>query len=85
MTKIRISPSLTGTPLTEQELKSIIGGRIGFTRLCSCQLYKENDELIRTDILEVENESQCSKECGNNCNNEPQCYKSKYSYYVTNA
>lgn len=84
MTKIKISPSLTGTPLTEQELKSIIGGRMGFTRNCDCKLY-DDGELVSSVKLEVNDETQCSQKCTNNCNGYAGCDKAVYSYYVTNA
>ena len=85
MTKIKITPSLTGTPLTEQELKSIIGGRMGFTRNCSCQLYKKNGEPLDEKTLAVKDESQCSEKCGSLCNDNSECYRSTYYYTVTNA
>ena len=85
MKKLKISPSLTGTPLTEQELKSIIGGRMGFTRNCSCQFYGKNDEFIGDDTVAVEDEGECSEKCRDLCKDDSKCYRSTYYYTVTNA
>ncbi len=77
MKKLKISPSLTGTPLTEQELKSIIGGKVNYTRTCHCTLTHSNG-LVTSKYLTVKDETECSISCASECSGD--CIKNSYVY-----
>lgn len=83
MVKLKISPSLTGTPLTEQELKSIIGGKINYTRECYCDIY-QNYELISTSIpVPAQNEDNCIAQCNSLCRyDRTDCSSAQAIYFV---
>lgn len=85
MTKIKISPSLTGTPLTEQELKSIIGGNVNYSNTCYCMYTVnevENGELVPKPAsaeVSVTDENDCISKCNAFCN-DPKNTECRYSY-----
>lgn len=83
MKKIHISPVLMGTPLTEQELKSIIGGRMTLVKYCTCY-YTDKNGNETSEAVEAEDEDTCSTKCKNNCNNDGACENYSYAYYVSN-
>lgn len=72
-----------GTPLTEQELKSIIGGRTTLVRSCTCY-YTDKNGNETSEAVEAEDEDTCSTKCKNNCNNDGACENYSYTYYVSN-
>lgn len=88
MKKNRILPSaLNGTPLTDEELKNIIGGTR--TTRCTCDLTlgtgsgsgsQTSGSLI---VVAAENESICSIKCASKCDNNPLCLDYSYSFLVT--
>ena len=83
MKKIQISPVLMGTPLTEQELKSIVGGSMALVKSCTCY-YTDNNGNETSEAVEADDEDTCSTKCKNNCNNDGACENYSYAYYVSN-
>lgn len=83
MKKIQITPAITGTPLTEQELKSIIGGISAVTRNCYCT-YTHGDGTVTSESNDnITEENACSTFCANQCkDHEVNCTKYSYKYTV---
>ena len=81
MTKIKIPVSTMGTPLTEEELKSIVGGRMDMSKTCYCTLsYK--DGTSTTSTIAAENEEDCRSKCQDSCNNNSKCRSMLEAKYV---
>lgn len=81
MTKIRIPVSAMGTPLTEEELKSIVGGMTGDTNNCSCHIkYKLGTSIIGVNAADQET---CKAKCSVMCANDENCLGQHYEYYAT--
>lgn len=81
MTEIKIPVSTMGTPLTEEELKSIVGGNMDVTRTCICYLSFKDGTTSSTSVA-AESEEDCTAKCLNNCNMQTSCrfvIKTKYS------
>lgn len=70
-----------GTPLTEEELKSIVGGMTGDTNNCSCHLEYE----LGTSIIGVKAADQetCKAKCSAMCASDEYCIHADYEYYAT--
>ena len=81
MTKIKIPASAMGTPLTEEELKSIVGGMTDDTNNCSCHIKYE----LGTSIIGVKAADQetCKAKCSAMCVNDEYCIHADYEYYAT--
>lgn len=81
MTKIKIPASAMGTPLTEEELKSIVGGMTGDTNNCSCHLeYELGTSIIGVHATDKET---CKAKCSTMCVNDEYCIHADYEYYAT--
>lgn len=82
MKKIKISPNiLAGAPLSDEDLKLIIGGNARISRTCKCTYFDEQGGSS-VESVQVENESACRKNCTNNCNNNPKCVNVAFEYNV---
>lgn len=86
MTKLKLPPAvLKGTPLTESEMKEILGGMQDYT-LCSCTLYYD-DGTITDRHLSISSGTKCAEACKELCSatdnfppSVPKCKKSRYTY-----
>lgn len=80
MTKLSIplSPQL-GSPLTDEELKSIIGGQTDASRSCHCTFYYEGGGT-GSSTTEADSESVCEKACEAACSKSGSCISAKYFY-----
>lgn len=81
-------PSIEGTPLTEEEMKSILGGQIYQTRLCSCYFrYSSGVENTSDNLypasksVEAGNETICMQKCQDDCDHNEKCIHWDYIYY----
>lgn len=89
MEKIKLPPTcLEGTPLTVEEMKSILGGLIDQTRICSCYFFYASGVQSTSDGLypsissvKATNEATCRDKCKAKCDNNDECLYSEYSYY----
>lgn len=82
MKKLQLpSFSLVGTPISEEELKGIIGG-MTHTRTCTCTFNQKNGEVISTSV-EAETSNDCQNKCTNICNGSTSCLNSKYLFSET--
>lgn len=80
MKEIRISTNLkVGTPLTDDELKLVIGGNARYMNSCKCTKF-DKDGGSSTDIMAAENESVCKEKCMNSCYGDEKCVRSTYAY-----
>ena len=83
MKKVQITPELMGTPLTEQELKSIIGGMNAVIRNCHCTFTHGDGTTTSKDNDSITEESACSTYCENQCtNHEVNCTDYTFEYIV---
>lgn len=83
MKKIKISPILMGTPLTEQELKSIIGGITAVTRSCYCTFTHGDGTITSKSNDNITDETACSMFCSNQCrDHEVNCINYTFKYTV---
>lgn len=81
MTKVKIPVSTMGTPLTEEELKSIVGGRMDMSKTCYCTLsYK--DGTSKTSTIAVDSEERCKSKCQSRCDDDTECDKMLEAKYV---
>lgn len=89
MEKIKLPPTcLEGTPLTVEEMKSILGGQIDQTRICSCYfryssgVQNTSDNLYPPTVsVKAADESTCIQECQNECRKNDKCVDWDYIYY----
>lgn len=84
--KIPVNP-LLGSPLTAEELKSILGGQVNFTRICHCTYHYRGschgDKSCPTsENVAADSESLCSEKCQSNCNSNGQCVSADFEYSV---
>lgn len=83
MKKIQITPKLMGTPLTEQELKSIIGGINAVTRNCHCTFTHGDGTVTSIDNGNITDEGACSSFCASQCtDHEENCTQYTFQYTV---
>lgn len=88
MKKLKLPPSvLNGTPLTESEMKEILGG-MQLYRHCSCRLYY-TDGAMYEEAIPVGTEEECNTQCSSHCDatagsstSGPKCRYNEY-YYVS--
>lgn len=71
--------SLIGTPLSEKELKAIIGGSAGVTRTCVCT-YTDSSNQVTSESVEADSEVTCSAKCHGACSSNASCISATYSY-----
>lgn len=89
MEKIKLPPTcLEGTPLTVEEMKSILGGQIDQIRICSCYFRYSSGVQNTSDNLypasksvEADSETICMLKCQDDCNHNGKCVHWDYSYY----
>lgn len=94
MTKLKLPVSpLFGAPLTDEELKSILGGQVDYTRKCICTLTHASGNASGSGSgsgtnktqhsLGAGNEYVCQSRCSKKCDETPTCISSSYTYIVT--
>lgn len=91
MSKIKLPPAvLNGTPLTENEMKEILGGMQDYT-LCSCTLYYDNGNVTDRHLSISSGATKCAEACKELCSatenfppSVPKCIDSRYTYTVGN-
>lgn len=86
MEKLKLGPSyLKGSPLTEEEMKSILGG-MQLTRVCSCYyVYSSEASGLGYPLeerVEASNEFVCESKCRDNCNSNGYCISRTFKYSV---
>lgn len=81
MTKLNLSmfPVNMGTPLSEDELKSILGGNTNLTRQCTCT-YIDSEGKETKEKVEADSEYMCSEKCWGACRMDGDCVKIHYEY-----
>lgn len=80
MKKIKISQNiLAGAPLSDEDLKLIIGGNARYSNSCKCTFFDEHGGSSVKEI-QAANESICRDKCMNNCNNDPKCKDAAWAY-----
>lgn len=89
MSKLTIPvPPLLGAPLTDEELKSIIGGQFQeASRICSCTYLvghiASGGEIVALRISSAKDESDCRTKCLNACSRENGGYCGDYHINYT--
>ena len=68
-----------GTPLTEEELKSIVGGNMDTTRTCTCTLHFDG-KPDTTSTTEANSEAICKGACNEMCRQNGECLSAEFSY-----
>lgn len=81
MTRVKIPVSTMGTPLTEEELKSIVGGRMDKPNTCYCTLSLK-DGTSKTSIIAADSEEKCKLKCQSWCDDDTECDKMLEVKYV---
>ena len=66
-----------GAPLTDDELRSIVGGTRTTNCVCS---YTYAGSGSGSETVGAADESICSAKCDNTCKSNPQCISFTYSY-----
>lgn len=86
MTKIKIPVSTMGTPLTEEELKSIVGG-MDVTKKTKCHCVLSTFSGVPSAVdLTASFPEQCVEKCDSHCNKEADCRlisEVTYTYVLT--
>lgn len=83
MKKIQISPELMGTPLTEQELKSIVGGNLTVVRTCHCTFTFTDGSVTSKTFYNITSEGACSEKCQGYCDEDlVNCKSNTFKYTV---
>lgn len=90
MKKLKLPPSvLNGTPLTESEMKEILGG-MQLYRHCSCRLYY-TDGAMYEESIPAGTEEECITLCSSHCEataasgtSGPKCHYNEY-YYISRS
>jgi len=70
---------LLGSPLTDEELKSIIGGQTDASRSCTCT-YHYDGGVSGTGRTEADSESVCKEACIAACSKMGSCISADYYY-----
>lgn len=86
MTKLKLPPAvLKGTPLTESEMKEILGG-MQFYQRCSCTLSFTNGSTYSQQV-DARSGTECNTECqklcaatGSSSTSGPKCFDYDYKY-----
>ncbi len=79
MSKLKIpASSLLGTPLTQSEMKEILGGA-NYYQTCSCKYYYNDGTSDLEKVNLIENQK-CSEACNSRCNT-PRC--TSYEYFFS--
>ena len=80
MKKIKISQNiLTGAPLSDEDLKLIIGGNARYSNSCKCTYFDRQGGSSVKEI-QVYNESDCRQKCANLCSSNPECMDVAWAY-----
>lgn len=80
MTKVKIPVSTMGTSLTEEELKSIVGGCVKVTKTCTCTLSYLEPEETKVTSAKADDEDQCRIKCEAQCQLDEECVQYFYEY-----
>lgn len=84
MSKLQMpKSSFIGTPLSEDELKAIVGGNVDVERTCICT-FKDSSGNITKASMSADSELVCSEKCYNECAKNGSCVSSTYSYSASN-
>ncbi len=84
--KIPVNP-LLGSPLTAEELKSILGGQVNLVRECHCMFTYGGSIPVGTSCpasvnIEAADEATCKQACQGKCDSHDHCIKSEFHYSV---
>ena len=81
MVKLKIPVSTMGTPLTEEELKSIVGGRMDKPNTCYCTLSLK-DGTSNTSLIAAASVEKSKLKCPSLCDADTECDKMLEVKYV---